>query len=70
MIEMVGKVAICQNGVTGLVQSLGRDSLGGPLYRGVCLSSDKIGRLWQSSKPKLVGTLDEWVKLRYAEIIN
>lgn len=67
---MIGKVAKCQKGMTGLVTSVhwtSRDT-DIPLCKGVCLDPGRVGQPWQSLKPEWIGTLDEWVELRHAEI--
>ena len=63
---MFGKVARCKRGYIGFV--LGRTESG--VYEGLCLTPGREGRLWQSNCPELVGTLDDWVRLRHAEILE
>jgi len=71
---MIGKVAKCQKGATGLVLRTTRIKEGPPdypfrfLYIGVCLDPGREGQTWESSNPEWVGTLSDWVKLRYTEI--
>ncbi len=67
---MIGKVAKCQAGRTGLICQISksRKGLGKLLYEGICLDRGRIGQVWQSTNPELIGTLDNWVRLRYREI--
>jgi len=71
---MIGKVAKCRKGMVGLVSSVhwgrGYSSGGKPLCKGACLDPGRVGQAWQSIDPEWIGTLDEWVKLRYAEIVE
>lgn len=66
---MIGKVAKCQRGKIGLITTVMRSKSGRkPLYTGVCLDRGRVGLLWQSINPELIGTLDDWVKRRYEEL--
>lgn len=56
---MVGKIAVCQHGVPGLVtgSKMVRGKVSRRLYTGVSL---RDGRPWQSVNPRrVVGTIDE-----------
>jgi len=73
---MIGKVAKCRRGWIGLilriskVRSLfitGNDTA---VYHGICLDKGRVGQAWQSIHPEVIGTLDDWVKIRYAEIVE
>lgn len=59
-------VARCQRGLTGLVTQVYEQ----PLYVGVCLDSGRVGKPWQSNAPEWIGTLDDWVRIRHAEILE
>ena len=63
----IGKVAKCSRGRIGLVLTITKIR-GIPLYKGVCLDSGRVGWVWQSLNPRWIGTLDDWVKLRYGDI--
>jgi hypothetical protein len=63
---MIGKVAKCRRGYTGLVTQVYKQ----PLYLGICLDAGRVGKPWQSNDPELIGTLDDWVRLRHAEILE
>jgi hypothetical protein len=66
---MIGKVARCKRGYTGII--LDKSRIGGKVvYRGFCLDSGREGRRWQSIDPELIGTIDDWVKLRHDEILK
>ena len=64
---MIGKVARCTRGITGLVTHYIECAR---LYRGVCLDPGRVGKPWQSVNPEWIGTLDDWVRLRHAEILE
>jgi len=66
---MIGKVAKCQMGLTGLVLRVLSGKLG-PIYKGICLDPGSVGRPWQSIKPEWIGTLDDWVELRHTELVK
>jgi hypothetical protein len=65
----IGLVARCKRGITGLILSISkvRDR---PLYKGVCLDRGRVGQTWQSFNPELIGTLDDWVRLRSEELYD
>lgn len=63
---MIGKVAKCRRGYIGII--LGRTKNG--VYEGFCLTPGREGRMWQSNNPELIGTLDDWVMRRHAEILE
>lgn len=69
---MIGKVAKCQRGMTGLITTVLKPPSGSrmrkPLYKGVCIDRGRVGLSWQSMDPEWVGTIDEWVELRFREI--
>lgn len=69
---MIGKVAKCQKGMTGLVISVhwtSRDT-DIPLLKGICLDPGRVGQPWQTLKPEWIGTLDDWVELRHTEVVG
>ncbi len=41
---------------------------GRSFYTGICLDAGRAGQSWQSLHPEWIGTLDDWVKIRYTEI--
>jgi hypothetical protein len=65
----IGLVARCKRDMTGLILSISkvRDR---PLYKGVCLDRGRVGQVWQSFDPELIGTLDDWVRLRSEEMYD
>jgi hypothetical protein len=67
---MIGKVARCQRGFTGLVTYLANPGMDSVFYKGVCLDPGRVGKPWQSVNPEWLGTLDDWVRLRHAEILE
>ena len=66
---MIGKVARCRRGYIGIVLDKSRID-GKIVYRGFCLDPSREGRRWQSVDPELIGTIDDWVRLRHAEILE
>ena len=64
----IGKVAKCKKGLTGLVLRVSKVK-NIMMYYGVCIDSGRIGQSWQSALPKWIGTFDDWVKIRHAEIM-
>lgn len=69
----VGMVATCRHGLTGLITRVVTmiDTGDGakPLYRGVCLDNDRVGKPWESLYPEIIAdSLDKWVKIRYTEL--
>jgi hypothetical protein len=75
---MTGKVAKCKKGKTGLILGIRKRYIcghpatkgGKAIYQGICLDKGRIGQQWQSLDPEFIGTLDDWVKLRYKELAN
>lgn len=67
---MFGKVARCRAGVVGLITHWEIDGDAPILYHGICLESGDAGKRWYSNDPELIGTIDDWVKLRYIEILE
>lgn len=68
MKKMVSKVAKCRKGYTGLILRVSKVRDGTKLYHGICLDSNRVGHTWQSLQPEVIGTIDDWVKLRYTEL--
>jgi hypothetical protein len=66
---MIGKVARCKRGYVGIVLDKSRID-GKIVYRGFCLTPGREGRRWLSANPEWIGTLDDWVRLRHAEILE
>ena len=71
---MIGKVAKCRKGITGLILRVAKrraSSISGSdtvIYTGICLDRGRVGQSWQSIHPEVIGNLDDWVKLRYTEL--
>jgi hypothetical protein len=66
---MIGKVARCKRGYAGIILDKSRID-GKIVYRGFCLTPGREGRRWQSNDPELIGTIDDWVRLRHVEILE
>ena len=62
MKNLIGKVARCKKGITGLITGQ-KDKL----YVGVALEGD-VGSPWQSLRPRVIGDMDDYVESRYNEL--
>lgn len=64
----LGNIAKCKRGMTGLVLRVTKLRNNSKLYHGICLDEGRVGQAWQSTKPEWIGTIDDWVKLRYSQL--
>lgn len=64
------QVARCQRGFFGLVTHIANEGTERMFYKGICLDPGHAGKPWQSANPEWIGALDDWVRLRYAEILE
>lgn len=67
---MLGKVVRCKSGVVGIITHWEIDGDAPILYHGICLEPAHAGKRWCSNDPELIGTTDDWVKLRHMEILK
>lgn len=70
MKSLIGKVAICQHGIVALITGQQKRADDTYLYSGVILEGDVGSLNWQSIRPEVIGTIDDWVASRYNDLFG